>query len=115
MGGESIAEFLAVYLRTAELWDALQGDAESANKAFDENHQAYKVLRQSPAGRAAITRLMTHPNIGVRLLAATHSLANAPDEAIGVLESIEAEGGLHAVSAKYTLRSYRLGTLELDW
>lgn len=31
------------------------------------------------------------------------------------LESIETEPGLHAVAAKYTLKSYRDGTLDLDW
>ena len=109
------SELLDTYLSTAERWDALQADAESANRVFEENHGAYKLLRQSDQGRAGIARLMTHPSVGVRLLAATHSLAVAPDDAISVLEAIEIGGGLHAVTAKYTLRSYRSGKLDLDW
>jgi hypothetical protein len=58
---------------------------------------------------------MTHDPEWVRLAAATHSLAWAPDSATAALETIEHSDGLIAVSAKWTLRSYRAGRLELDW
>jgi hypothetical protein len=115
---EGTSELLDTYLSTAERWHALQSDADAANKAnkvFDENHAVYKLLRGSDEGCSGIAQLMAHQRIGVRLLAATHSLAWAPDEAIAVLEAIEKSGGLHAVTAKYTLRSYRSGKLNLDW
>jgi hypothetical protein len=51
----------------------------------------------------------------VRLAAATHSLGWQPEQAVGVLEEIEQESNLHAVTAKWTLRSYRNGKLDLDW
>ena len=38
-----------------------------------------------------------------------------PDAAVAALDSLEAASGLHALSAKYTLRSFRSGTLDLDW
>lgn len=113
--GERESELLDAYLKTAERWDVLQSDADAANKVFEENHAIYKRLRISDGGRAGIAQLMTHPTTGVRLLAATHSLGWAPDDAAGVLEAIEASGGLHAVTAKYTLRTYRSGRLDLDW
>jgi hypothetical protein len=111
----AVPTLLDAYLESAERWDSLQSDATAANKVFDENHEIYKLLRTTPEGREGIAKLMEHPNVGVRLLAATDSLGWAPDEASGVLEAIERGVGLHAVTAKYTLRSYRSGQLDLDW
>jgi hypothetical protein len=58
---------------------------------------------------------MTHESEWVRLVAATHSLAWAPETATATLEAIERSDGLIAVDAKWTLRSYRSGQLNLDW
>lgn len=93
----------------------MQGDAPAANRVFDENHRLYKLLRTTAEGRAAIGAQVSHANVGVRLLAATHSLAWAPETAVAVLEAIEAGPGLYGNTAKYTLRSYRAGSLDLDW
>lgn len=110
------AELLAAYLETALRWDGLlDSNAKAANRAFDEYHRLYTLLRGTAEGRQGITELMAHSNVGVRLLAATDSLFWSPEEAVSALESIEAGPGLHAVSAKYTLRSFRAGTLNLDW
>jgi hypothetical protein len=49
------------------------------------------------------------------VLAATHSLAWEPDRAAQALAEIEQEPGLYAADAKWTLRSWRNGTLNLDW
>jgi hypothetical protein len=49
------------------------------------------------------------------LLAAAHTLGWEPADACAVLEAIQEGPGLHAVTAKYTLRSYRAGTLNQDW
>ena len=49
-----------------------------------------------------------------RPLVASHSLGGAPEEASTVLEALEQEPGLHALTAKYTLRAYRSGKLNLD-
>lgn len=109
------SDLLDAYRDTAERWDALQSNADAANEVFEENHAIYKLLRATGEGRAGITRLMAHETVGVRLLAATHALGWAADDAAAVLEVIERGGGLHAVSAKYTLRSHRSGQLDLDW
>jgi hypothetical protein len=72
-------------------------------------------MRQSQEGREAITGLLSDPVVAVRLAAATDTLYWAPEAAEPVLEELEQEPSLHAVSAKWTLRSYRAGTLNLDW
>lgn len=87
----------------------------TANALHNRNHQLYKRLRETQAGRNGISALMADPERNVRLAAATHSLAWAPEKAVATLEAIEAGPGLDAVTAKYTLRSYRAGRLNLDW
>jgi len=104
------------YDHGARDWDALVSkDAKRANPIFDRLHQLAKEMRESPDGRAALERLMSHETTGVRLLAATECLAWDASRAQPVLASIKDAGGLHAVSAKYTLRSFESGTLDLDW
>jgi Domain of unknown function (DUF2019) len=88
-----VQELVNAYLRTAERWDAVQSDAAVANRVFEENHAIFKRLRASDEGRAEIVGLMAHPTTGVRLLAASHSLSWAPNEAVPVLEAIQSEGG----------------------
>lgn len=66
-------------------------------------------------GRQAITGLLEDPVTAVRLIAATDSLAWEGERAEAVLAEIEQESNLHAVSAEWTLRSHRAGTLNLDW
>lgn len=96
-------------------WAEATDDPRKANRLFDELHVHYKHLRDSEVGRQAISGLLHDPLTAVRLTAATHSLAWEGERAAGVLEEIEQEDNLHAVSAKWTLRSYRRGTLDLDW
>jgi hypothetical protein len=110
------SDALLEYRQGAETWDSLVAtDAEKANPIFDRLHSLAKHLRETPAGRQGLERLTRHEQLGVRLLAATECLAWAAERAVPVLEDIEASAGLHAVSAKYTLKSYRSGTLDLDW
>lgn len=67
-------------------------------------------------GREAITGLLDDPVTAVRLAAAAHCLRWEPERAQLVLEEIEQRPtDLYAVDAKWTLRSYRAGTLNLDW
>jgi hypothetical protein len=112
---QTVEDLIAEYRSTAAAWDVLQSDAKKANPLFDRIHAIYKQLRTEQPGRDAIAALMDDPATGVRLMAAGHSLAWAPDKAVKVLEAIQAEPGLHAVSAKYTLKSFREGKLDMDW
>lgn len=107
---------LSEFTESAIAWDSLVGaDAKKANRIFDRLHALAKDLRHTAAGRAGLAGLTRHEVAGVRLLAATECLAWSPEVAVPTLEAIEGSAGLHAVSAKYTLKSYRAGTLDLDW
>lgn len=114
-GDDEVTELVGKYRLLAEEWTEKQGDAKRANRLFDQHHEVAKRLRGAEGGRLGIQGLLAHPQDGVRLLAATDALAWAPDAAVPVLEELEAGPGLHAVSAKYTLKSYRDGKLDLDW
>jgi hypothetical protein len=103
------------YRDLAVEWDEARDEPTTANKLFDGLHELYKEMRKTEDGREAITGLLDDPVTAVRLAAATHSLGWQPERAVGVLEEIEQESNLHAVTAKWTLRSYRNGKLDLDW
>jgi hypothetical protein len=110
-----VADLLEAYRATAERWNELRRDVGAANTVFVENHRLYKLLRATPAGREGMAALMDHTSIRVRGLAATHSLEFYPREALDVLEKNAAGDGLPAMTAKNALRSYRAGTLNLEW
>ncbi len=110
-----MAAMRSQYREMAVAWDEARDNPKEANRIFDALHALYKTLRATAAGRTAITSLLEDPITAVRLAAATHSLGWQPTRAEQVLEEIEQEGSLHAVTAKWTLRSYRSGKLNLDW
>jgi hypothetical protein len=117
--GSTAAEMMAAmrsqYREMAVAWDEARDDPKEANRIFDALQVLYKNLRGTAEGRDAITSLLDDPITAVRLAAATHSLAWQPARSEQALEEIEMEGSLHAVTAKWTLRSYRAGKLNLDW
>jgi Holliday junction resolvasome RuvABC DNA-binding subunit len=114
-GGEAVRALQAQYRTLVVEWDEARDNPKQANRIFDEVHGLYKDLRRSEDGRLAIAGLLDDPITGVRLSAATHALGWQPERAAAVLEEIEQEDNLHAVSAKWTLRSFRAGKLDLDW
>jgi hypothetical protein len=105
----------AEYRALAVEWGEARDRPEEANRIFRAHHALYRQIRESAAGREAITGLLDDPVTAVRVLAATHSLAREPGRAVRALEEIEQEEGLYAVDAKWTLRSHRNGKLNLDW
>jgi hypothetical protein len=111
----AVVRLLDDYRQTALKWDEAQADHRTANPLFKHLHAVYKQLRDEPDGRVGIRKLMADPSTGVRLMAATHSLAWFPAIAEQVLEAIQTGPGLYAVDAEYTLRAHRDGTLNLDW
>lgn len=115
---QSTTEFIEEYRSTAIAWDALQNDANRANPLFKRLHVIFKQLRGDQAGRDGIAALMddTTVSVGVRLVVASHSLGWEPQRATAVLEAIERDGpGLYRTTAKYTLKAFRDGTLNMDW
>lgn len=114
-GAATEADLRAQYRALAVDWDAERDNSEEANRIFKDHHALYKRLRVTSAGRQAITDLLDDPVTPVRLLAATHSLQWEPERAQLVLQEIEQESSPYAIDAKWTLRSYRAGKLNLDW
>jgi hypothetical protein len=106
---------LAQYRELAVEWDASRDTSDEANRIFQIHHALYERLRETASGRQAIADLLDDPVTAVRLLAATHSLQWAPDRAEMALQEIQQEDNPYALDAKWTLRSYRNGKLNLDW
>lgn len=113
--GNDAVTLRAEYRALAVEWGEAKDSPDQANRIFKAHHALYKRIRDSAVGQEAITGLLDDPVTAVRMLAATHSLAWEPDRAARALQEIEQEPGLYAVDAKWTLRSYRNGKLNLDW
>lgn len=96
-------------------WAALRDNPKKANRIFKSHHAYYKEIRDLPQGQRALRSLLTAPEVPVRLLAATHSLRFAPNEAEPVLMELERTDDVYAMDAKYTLMTFRAGRLNLDW
>lgn len=103
------------YRDTVVQWHSAFSDPPVANKLFRRAHALAKAIRQSPEGRAAIETLLDDPVTAVRLSAAADSLAWQSPRGEAALEAIERADGEYAFDAKWTLRSYRSGNLNLDW
>jgi hypothetical protein len=99
----------------AELWGDLIGDsARKANRLFSQLTLIEKELRLSPEGRSGLEGLLSHGSQGVRLLASSACLYWNPEIGVAALEQLATEPGLHALSAEYTLKAFREGTLNLQ-
>jgi hypothetical protein len=113
---QSVEEMRQIYRDLAVQWDEARDDPTLANKVFRRLHALAKEHRASAEGRTAIEGLLDDAVAAVRLVAATDSLAWHSSKGIAVLEDIEQNNSsLFAVDAKWTLRSYRSGKLDLDW
>ena len=113
--GSEVLTIRTEYRALAVEWAEARDSPDQANRIFKAHHARYKRIRDSAAGREAIIGLLDDPVTAVRVLAATHSLAWEPDQATQALQEIEQESGPYAVDAKWTLRSYRIGKLDLNW
>ncbi|MBO0730485.1 MAG: DUF2019 domain-containing protein [Acidimicrobiaceae bacterium] len=113
--GSDMMTLRAEYRALAVEWGEARDSPDRANHLFEAHHALYKRIRGSADGRQAISGLLDDPVTVVRLAAATHSLAWEPERAVQVLQEIEQELSLYAVDAKWTLRSYHSGKLNLDW
>ncbi|MGD0554144.1 MAG: hypothetical protein ABSA93_04100 [Streptosporangiaceae bacterium] len=103
------------YRDTLFQWHLAHGDPPKANKLFRRKHALVKEIRGSAEGRAAIEALLDDPEVAVRMSAAADSLAWRSARGEAVLEAVEQADGEYAFDAKWTLRSYRAGKLNLDW
>ena len=123
MSAETAANTLLKYRDSLVRWGeeseiGIGRAVKRANKLFEQNHEYFKALRESPEGRKGITALTDDENPYVRATAAGHSLLWAPEIAIRVLEEMEGDERTPwrmQISAEYTLKEWRSGDLSFDW
>jgi hypothetical protein len=98
--GNDAVTLRADYRTLAVEWGEARDSPDQANRIFRAHHALYKRIRNSAAGREAISGLLDDPVTAVRVLAATHSLAWEPSRATQALLEIEQESSPYAVDAK---------------
>jgi hypothetical protein len=97
-------------------WHAAAADVKHANSLMDQLHRLYKQMKLTQDGRDAISSLLDDDHVAVRLVAATDALPWEGERSVRVLDEIQrTERSLLAVDAKWVIRGYRDGTLDLDW
>lgn len=110
----SIPDQLARYRAAAVAASRLANSSEQ-NRAADELHSMARILRSTPEGRDGILQLLADGDPYVRLCAATDALKWDPERACDVLEELVMADGPGAFDAKWTLRLFREGTLNVDY
>jgi len=92
-------------------------DPREANKAHDEVHACYKVLKNTEAGRQGIIGMMSDENPHIRLVAAARSLPWCTEQARNVLEALCTADVPWQVtfSAEMVLKEYDKGRLTFDY
>jgi len=101
-----IRDYVAAAMVAAQL-----DDVPAQNRAADRLAEIHRILiRTDEIG--ALVPLLDHEAPGVRGWAAAHLLPHRPELAEPALASIEADGGVEGFNAKWTLRTWRDGTLK---
>jgi len=113
----NINELLNAYAEFSKLHgeSTETGDFRGANKAHDSLQKIYKrIIIQSPDSLSRLLGLLTSPDSGTRLWAATHCLAISPKEAESALEILGKKSrSFVAVSANAVLNEWKKGRLLL--
>jgi hypothetical protein len=114
---KSVEALREEYVSLSEQWVSLPNARHRMkNKVFVEHHGVSKRLRATERGRAGLLQLVNQDSDVVRLQAAVDCLAFAPEVGIPALEAIELpETNRYSFDAKWTLKTFRDGTLNLDW
>jgi len=108
-------ENTARYEQCALALDEAQGNASRSNPISDEFRALAELMRVSGEGRRGLESLLTHPNRGVRVWAATECLVWTPEKAIPVLEALRDTPGSYRVDAEYSLIESRQGNFFDGW
>ena len=114
MNLEELVEQFATHVaaQTAAIW---QGDAKTGNKHAKKYGAAFDKLRaHGNAGRDALTVLLKHPRMDVRVMAAAHLLRHRTAEAKAVLEDAAQGEGMIPFGAQQALKRWEEGTWALD-
>lgn len=110
-----IAELVQAYMEAAVDHGraSAEGDYRTANPRAKALIAIYQELRVRGGGaQEALLALLGHDDPNVRLSAAAHALAFAPDRGEPVLEALMAFPGTVGLGAQMTLREWRQGTLR---
>ncbi|WP_375761582.1 DUF2019 domain-containing protein [Corallococcus exercitus] len=92
-----------------------RGDAKTGNKHARKYGAAVdKLLAHGDAGRDALTVLLKHERMDVRVMAAAHLLRYRTAEAKAVLEEAAKGQGLVPFGAQQALKRWEEGTWALD-
>jgi hypothetical protein len=101
-----------VAAQTDAIW---QGNARTGNKHAKRYLAAVdKLLSQGDAGRDALSVLLAHPRMDVRVKAAAYLLRHRPEEAKAVLEEAARSEGMIPFIASQVLKNWEQGTWNLD-
>ncbi len=101
-----------VAAQTDAIW---RGDARTGNRHARKYGAAFDKLRaHGDAGRDALTVLLKHPRMDVRVMAAAHLLRHRTAEAKAVLEEAAQGEGMIPFGAQQALRRWEEGTWALD-
>ncbi|MBZ4374640.1 HEAT repeat domain-containing protein [Corallococcus sp. AS-1-6] len=92
-----------------------RGDSKTGNKHAKKYQAAMRKLREiGDEGREALTALLKHPRMDVRVAAAAYLLRYRTDEAKAVLEHAAGGEGLAAFEASEVLKRWEEGAWNLD-
>jgi hypothetical protein len=107
---EQFAENVAA--QTDAIW---RGDAKAGNKHARKYGVAFDKLRaHGDAGRDALSVLLKHPRMDVRVMAAAHLLRHRTAEAKAVLEEAAKGEGMIPFGAQQALQRWEEGVWALD-
>ena len=112
---DDAAELERQFREAVVAWSLARNDASVANPLFDQQHQLAKRLRSTVAGREALEQLLDNDDVVVQAVAAAASLAWASQKGIDVVAAIATRQDLIGFEAEVTLKSFRSGSLNLDW
>jgi hypothetical protein len=107
---DDIPSLIRDYVAAAEVAAQLD-DIPAQNRAADRLADIHRILIRADEVEALIP-VLDHEDPRVRGWAAAHLLPHRPELAEPVLALIEAEGGLEGFNARWTLRTWREGTLR---
>jgi hypothetical protein len=110
----SIVEEFAknVAAQTDAIW---KGDRKGGNKYAKRYIAAFKKLRDhGEGGRDALSELLRHTRMDVRVYAAICLLSDRPEQAKPVLEEAAKGEGLIPFEASQALKHWEAGTWSLD-
>ena len=115
MIADTLAEFEETLLEMHECRAEAGANPRKWNRLVNKLQSLQLVLRENPKGRAGIARLIDSQNPTIQGWAAAYALFWDEAPARARLEELMESGGLGSIDAKYTLREFDAGRLNMAW